>query len=587
MQLSDFLTIDTASSPVFHPVQSDRFLYINDASGLPQAYEYNLTTQSFIRLIETSERVMFATYIGDDILIGMDHGVNEKQQLFLIKNKEDLLPLTDDPAHIHQYGGLSPDKQTIAWSSNRRHPQFFDVYTQRTDTFEIECVYEEDARHDPVSFHPGGKQLLIQKTSTNLDNDLGLLHLETKNIEWLTLHDGEAHFTNACFDKEGTYIYCISNVGREYSGVARIHVETKALEWLCTADYDYEELVLSKDGEYLAYALNKGGVSEAYLTHVPSWQETKLSIEKGVVASFSFSKDTSHLIFSLNGALHPTAIWCYDIEKKQLQPVENCTKARHITPHLTQSEEVMFTSSDGETISSFYYKPAEEGPHPVVIFVHGGPESQIRSVYNPFLQYFVSQGFAVCTPNVRGSTGYGKRFHHLDDKRNRMDSVRDLNELAEWLKAQGLALPDKIAVMGRSYGGFMVLAAITHYPKQWAAAIDIVGISSFKSFLENTSIWRRKVREAEYGSLEEDVDFFNDIDPIHKVNQIEAPLLVLHGRNDPRVPISEAEQIVEQLQQRNQPVDFLYFENEGHFFVRYENNLAAYEKSFAFLQKWL
>lgn len=216
---------------------------------------------------------------------------------------------------------------------------------------------------------------------------------------------------------------------------------------------------------------------------------------------------------------------------------------------------------------------------------HYQDESQIRMVYNPFLQYFINRGYAVCTPNVRGSTGYGKSYTHLDDRRKRMDSVADLASLVDWLKTKGNADPDKIAIMGRSYGGFMVLAAITHYPHLWNAAIDIVGISSFRSFLENTSVWRRKLRESEYGSIEEDGDFFDEIDPIHHTDKITAPLMVLHGANDPRVPVAEAEQIVADLNKRNHPVEYICFEDEGHFFVKLKNNITAYSRVADFLDK--
>lgn len=214
-------------------------------------------------------------------------------------------------------------------------------------------------------------------------------------------------------------------------------------------------------------------------------------------------------------------------------------------------------------------------------------ESQIRAVYNPFLQYFLNRGYAVCTPNVRGSTGYGKTYSHLDDVEKRMDSVQDLTYLVEWLKTEGSADPLKIAIMGRSYGGFMVLAAITHYPEIWAAAIDIVGISSFRTFLENTSVWRRKLREAEYGNIEEHGEFFDQIDPIHHTDKINAPLMVLHGANDPRVPIEETEQIVTELKERNHPIQYIRFEDEGHFFVKLKNNIIAYTRVADFLEKYI
>ena len=223
---------------------------------------------------------------------------------------------------------------------------------------------------------------------------------------------------------------------------------------------------------------------------------------------------------------------------------------------------------------------------PTVVEVHGGPESQRRPIWSAPIQYLAGRGFAVLAPNVRGSTGYGKAYSHLDDVRLRMDSVRDLAHAVEWLRANG-ADPRRIAVMGGSYGGFMVLSAITTYPDLWAAAVDIVGIANFVTFLENTGVWRRVLREAEYGSLERDRAFLEEISPIHHVERITAPLIVLHGANDPRVPVGEAEQIVETLRQRGRPVEYLRFEDEGHGLIKLPNRIAGYTAIGAFLERWL
>ena len=213
-----------------------------------------------------------------------------------------------------------------------------------------------------------------------------------------------------------------------------------------------------------------------------------------------------------------------------------------------------------------------------MVEVHGGPESQRRPIWSAAIQYLAGRGYAVLAPNVRGSTGYGKAYSHLDDVRLRMDSVRDLAHAVEWLRANG-ADPRRIAVMGGSYGGFMVLSAITTYPDLWAAAVDIVGIANFVTFLENTGAWRRALREAEYGSLERDRDFLEEISPIHHVERITAPLMVMHGANDPRVPVGEAEQIVETLRQRGRAVEYLRFEDEGHGLIKLPTASPAIRRS--------
>jgi dipeptidyl aminopeptidase/acylaminoacyl peptidase len=222
-----------------------------------------------------------------------------------------------------------------------------------------------------------------------------------------------------------------------------------------------------------------------------------------------------------------------------------------------------------------------------VVFVHGGPEGQFRVNFQPVVQYLVQQGYAVLAPNVRGSNGYGKAYGHLDDVEKRMDSVNDLAHAAMWLKAQPEFDADKIAVMGASYGGFMVLSSLTTYPELWAAGVDIVGIGNFVTFLENTSEYRRAHRSAEYGSLERDRAFLEHISPSNHLENVRAPLIVIHGANDPRVPLSETLQLVKKLQERGVPVQSLIFDDEGHGLVKLKNKLAAYPEVVAFLNKHL
>jgi dipeptidyl aminopeptidase/acylaminoacyl peptidase len=252
---------------------------------------------------------------------------------------------------------------------------------------------------------------------------------------------------------------------------------------------------------------------------------------------------------------------------------------------LVEPELVRYPSFDGLEVPAYLYRPASEagrsaaGP-PVIVFVHGGPESQFRPLHAapwmPPLQYYLSQGFAVFAPNVRGSAGYGKTYIHLDDVALRPNSVADLKAGVEWLVAQGIADPKRVGVVGRSYGGYMVLAAITTYPDLWAAAVDIVGIANFITFFEHTGVWRRHLRASEYGDPERDADVLRAISPLFHADRITAPLLVLHGANDPRVPRHEAEQIVAAVRARGHPAELLLFPDEGHFMLRESTQLRAY-----------
>jgi dipeptidyl aminopeptidase/acylaminoacyl peptidase len=228
-------------------------------------------------------------------------------------------------------------------------------------------------------------------------------------------------------------------------------------------------------------------------------------------------------------------------------------------------------------------KEKSSDPRPAVIKVHGGPESQARPWYDPVVQYLVHRGFAVYEPNVRGSTGYGRRYAALDDKRLRFDAVKDLAEAATFLGNGGRVDGDRISLLGGSYGGFMVLAGIAFFPDLWRSAVDIVGIANFKTFLEETGPYRRKWREAEYGTIEEDGDFLDEISPVHHADRIRAPLLVIQGANDPRVPQAEAEQIVAAVRANGGHADYRLYDDEGHGIVKLPNRIDAYEAIVEFL----
>jgi dipeptidyl aminopeptidase/acylaminoacyl peptidase len=239
----------------------------------------------------------------------------------------------------------------------------------------------------------------------------------------------------------------------------------------------------------------------------------------------------------------------------------------------------------------FLWEPDGAGPFPVVVMVHGGPESQFQPAflpsYTPLQQHLLSRGYAVAAPNVRGSTGYGKRYEHLDDVRLRLDSVRDLAALHDWLGTRPRIDASRAVLYGRSYGGYMVLAGLAFQPERWAAGIECVGISNFVTFLENTAPWRRAVREPEYGSLERDRDFLVEASPLTHVDRIRAPLFIQHGANDPRVPLGETKQIHRVLTEKGIRCDLLVHEDEGHAIAKLENRIETFERAVAFLDEVL
>ena len=399
---------------------------------------------------------------------------------------------------------------------------------------------------------------------------------------------------------DGAGLYLVSDEGRERA--ALVHLDLATGEWatLAAPAWDVDECALSLDGAHLAYTVNVDGYSELHLLELDGGGDTPpLDLPPGVVSytgssamsyapGLVWAPDSRRLAFNFSGPTRPLNVWTWDIGSNRAAPQTAGDTAALPAAKFAPPELVHYPTFDGREVPAFFTTPPDAAtPGPCVVIVHGGPEGQTRPTFDAVLQYFVHRGYAVLAPNVRGSVGYGREYTHLDDVRLRMDSVRDLAAAAEWLRASGRVDPARIAVMGGSYGGFMTLAAVTTYPDLWAAGVDIVGVANFVTFLENTGPWRRKLRESEYGSLEADGDFLAAISPIRFVDRITAPMIIIHGANDPRVPVGEAEQMVASLRARNHPVEYLRFADEGHGVVKLHNRLVAYPAIAAFLDAHL
>ncbi|HYK74938.1 MAG TPA: alpha/beta fold hydrolase [Pseudoneobacillus sp.] len=575
--------------PIYQPC-GQKLNFISDFKGVPQLWEQNSHDRIPAQITLSKENVTFVDYISGTgkRIIGVDIHSNENEQLLLLNEDGSYIPLTNSPNHIHRYGGSSHDGKWIAWSSNRRHPAFFDVYIQNIETLEINQVLKGNGIYSAIQWSPDGSSLLIEKTNSQLDNDLILLHLGTGKIDWLTLHDGEASFRHPHFNESGDHLFLLTNKGREFLGLAIIEISTKKLTWLERKNWDFEDLTISKDKMKLAFSVNEAGSSKGHLLNLTTSSLYTWEIPMGVIRDFVFSPKNDKLAYVFNGPNNPSNIWVLDLNSLEVKKLTNFSPSSELENNSTMPSIFSYPSFDQLQVPTFFYKPklpAEN--HPVIIYIHGGPESQFRPTYNPFFHQLLKNGYMIYAPNIRGSTGYGKSYSHLDDRLKRMDSVKDAVALAKLLRTEGQFINRKIAILGGSYGGFVVLAAITHYPHLWSAAVDLFGISSIRTFLNHTSPWRKILRQKEYGTIEEDGYFFDRIDPVHYIDRIICPLMVIHGANDPRVPIKESVQIVTKLKERNHPVKFILFEDEGHSLNKVKNKVHTFSEIENFLEEYL
>lgn len=518
------------------------------------------------------------------ILLQMDEGGNERHQLYLLDAAPGAAPepVVVEPDYLHRSPACSRDGRLLAYATNRRNGTDFDLVLRDLDSGEERVVFGGGSC-DAAGFAPDGSSLAVVRDNVDRSNDNDLYLVATADGETVRVapHEDEAFVGPPTWLPDGTGFHFATNIGRDTAAVARFELASRSWEYVIESDWDL--LCYGDDsGRHLLVEENAGGYTRLWLH---GRGEVPLP-GRGVATSFVFSRDGRYLAYHYTSPLVAGDTWLYDTEANTLVRLTESPSA--VRPdELVEPELHRFRSFDGESVPTFLYLPEGEGPFPVVIMVHGGPESQLRPVFSPLAQHFVGHGYAVAAPNVRGSTGYGKRYEHLDDVEKRLDSVRDLVALHDWLAEHPRIDGSRAVLYGGSYGGYMVLAGLAFFPERWAAGIEIVGISSLVTFLENTADWRRAVREREYGSLERDRDLLHEVSPLTQVDRIAAPLFIVHGANDPRVPLGEAEQIHRSLTERGVRCELLVYPDEGHGLAKLANRLDAYPQAAAFLDEVL
>ncbi|RMH35091.1 MAG: S9 family peptidase [Acidobacteria bacterium] len=611
--IQQYLSIRSATSPSLSP-DGKRLVFLTNVSGTSQVWMIDLPSGVNLesanlkprQLTDYEDNVSFVRFspTGSGIVFGKSRGGDENTQLFWMSpDGSEIKQLTNDPKIRHNFGGWSEDGTKIFYASNKRNRNFFDIYSMDIATGKEELIYQNDGSNSFSAISPDGSKLIVSRASErfSLDNDLYLIDLKTGKTTHLTPHDEATIYSDVHFLADGKRILLGTNQNREFINLAFMSLdeerikETKlpAITFLDNTKWDLGVSELSPDRTLLAYTINREGFSELYLRKIEKNGSLSRNFEviklpaQGIVGSLSFTKDKIALTFS--SAKYNTDIWIYDLKAKKLARVTKSDLAGISQDSFVEPRLIKYKTFDNLEIPAWYYVPKESVAEklPVIVSVHGGPESQERPGFNALYQYFLSRGYAILAPNVRGSTGYGKTYASLDNIRLRENAVKDLAYAVEWLKSFGNADPKRIAVMGGSYGGYMTMAAITLYPDLWAAAVNTVGIVNWETFLKNTSGYRRRQREVEYGFLDKDLEFLRQISPISRVDRIKTPLFVIHGKNDPRVPYTEAEQIVKALRERGAIVEYKLFEDEGHGVSKLKNRLELYPLVADFLDRYM
>ncbi|NYD38646.1 alpha/beta fold hydrolase [Actinomycetospora corticicola] len=532
------------------------------------------------------------------IVVSHDTDGDERAQLSLLRPEEvdaplgtaDLEPLVRDPQFIHSLAEVLDDGRVV-YATNRRNGVDFDLVLRQVASGEETVLYDGGGMVGGAAVAPDGSAALMTRPGTPALSSQ-VLRLSGSGTSEITPADEPAIFGGLQWLPDSSAALVTTNTGRDRTGIARLDPSASFpdnVSYLVTDDAHDVSGRLSPDGRLLLVVTDDDGSSRFAIHDAESGAHLRDVVTPGVgVGDFltlpRWSADSQGLaltwtsptvaadvvlVDAATGRTGTVASWAEDLDGLDL-----------VAP-----TSVGIPTPDGETVPCFVYSPAAPTGSSVLI-VHGGPEGQSVRSFSPITQALVAQGHTVLVPNVRGSVGYGKRWYSLDDVEKRLDSVADLAAIHDFLP--NLALdPARSALWGGSYGGYMVLAGVAFQPERWAAGVDIVGISSLVTFLENTSPYRRAHREREYGSLERDREFLESASPLNRITDVRAPLFVIHGANDPRVPLSEAEQVAAAVRGNGVEVELVVYDDEGHGLAKRANRLDAYPRAIDFLGRVL
>lgn len=529
------------------------------------------------------------------VLVTMSQGGNENHQVYLLDRVDYQTTLLTDGKSRNLLGPLRQDGQQMVVLSNRRNGRDTDLYLAETRQAASESLLMQTNGEfwTAADWSLDGKHLLLSRYVSINESYPALFDIERRERRPLPLPgEGAAAVGDMAFTPDGRQAYVTTDARGEFLELGRLDLETLEYDWP-TGDlrWDVRDLEVDRKSGRVALTVNADGASLMYL--FDGEQVKPLAVPLAVVSDLEFSPDGEQLGFTLARPDAPPDAYSIRLSDGELvrwtfSETGGLDPAKFVRP-----KQVQVPSFDGRQVPAYYFRPAtatKEQPAAVLISIHGGPESQFRPIFSGITQFEVNElGLAVIAPNVRGSAGYGKTYLKLDNGPKREDSVRDIGAVLDWVTKQPELDASRVAVIGGSYGGFMVLSSLVHFPERIKAGIDIVGVANFITFLEHTSPYRQDLRRAEYGD-ERDPEmraFFERINPTAAADQIRSALLVAHGKNDPRVPFSEAQQIADRVRAAGRPVWTVYADNEGHGFAKKDNRDYLTAVEMMFLQKHL
>ncbi len=527
-----------------------------------------------------------------------DSAGNEQHQIYKFDYESERYEMLTDGTSRNETYRWSNKGDRFAFSSTMRNGRDFDVWLGTLEGRKsFELLAAPGGAWDPVAWSPDDRQLLLLHDVSANESYYHILDLADLKLTAITPVDQKIAYGRARWARDGRGIYLISDQFGDFRQLLFYDLATKELQIL-TADipWDIEDFDLSPDGKTIALVSNEGGITALYLLKTHDRKPEPVELPRGQVGGLKFKADGSCLAMVISTSAQPNDVYTLDLASRELTRWTYSETAGLDTKDFCDPDLIHYPTFDSvagkrRMIPAFCYRPKTKNPpYPVLIVCHGGPEGQAIPDFSPLVQYYLNDlGVAVILPNVRGSSGYGKEYLKLDNWERREDSVRDVGCLLDWIAADPGFDATRVCVSGGSYGGYMSLAVMTHYSDRLCCGIDFCGISNFVTFLESTAEYRKDLRRVEYGDerIPAMREYLQKISPLSNAEKIKRPMLIVQGKNDPRVPVTEAEQIVKAVREKGVEVWYLLAEDEGHGFGKKKNRDLYNQAYILFLEKFL
>ncbi|HEX3252085.1 MAG TPA: S9 family peptidase [Pyrinomonadaceae bacterium] len=573
-------------------------LFHSNKSGIYNVYSVAVNGGAPSQLTNSTKESTFAvSYFPTDsrFLYTYDRGGNENSHLYLRELDGSERDLTPGDKVKANFLGWSHDRKSFFFSTNERDARYFDVYEMPLDTFKASLVYKDETGLDFGDISIDKKYIAFQKNGGSpADSDIYLYNSATKELKNITGHTGDVANSPETFDVASKYLYYLTDAGGEFRYVSRYDLATGKSETVEKAPWDIFYTYFSHNGKYRVTAINEDARTRMKIYDAASGKLVSLpQLPNADITGVNISPSEKLMAFYLNGDRSPSNLYVYDFTTKKATKLTDSLNPEINPADLVDSSVIRYKSFDGVQIPSILYKPKQASAQnkvPAIVLVHGGPGGQTRVGYSPLTQYLVNHGYVILGVNNRGSSGYGKTFFTSDDGKHGREPLWDCVEAKKYLASLGYVDESKIGIAGGSYGGYMVLAALTFKPEEFAVGVDLFGVSNWVRTLQSIPPYWESFRKSLYkeiGDPNTDLENLRAVSPLFHADKIVKPLIVLQGANDPRVIKPESDEIVDNIKKRNGVVEYVLFDNEGHGFTKKANEIRAYKAILDFLDRYL